>query len=144
MKQRYLAVFTGCIVILVGLILGMIANQRQQTYTKVKPATNSAVAVSSHTSALSVNQKALTEQEVIGVWVNHHNKEIHQKITFTADHQWQENQHHVANIYSGTWKLVGHHEISLAPYGEIIRLSGKRFKTMNVLNYHHILTKQSD
>ncbi|WP_246766948.1 hypothetical protein [Lactiplantibacillus plantarum] len=96
------------------------------------------------TSVTHSDNSHLTEADVVGVWINHHNKDIHQQITFTADHKWKENQHHVTNIYSGTWKVIGHNQISLSPYGEKIQLSGHDFSTMDVLNYHHILNKQKN
>lgn len=33
--------------------------------------------------------KQITSKDVVGVWINHHNKDIHQKITFTKNHQWR-------------------------------------------------------
>ncbi|WP_225428340.1 hypothetical protein [Levilactobacillus enshiensis] len=88
-------------------------------------------------------ETTLSNDDVVGIWINHHDKKLHQKITFTANHRWQENQHGITNIYSGTWKRVGHNRISLAPYGEKIQLYGNELQMMKVLNYNHILDKES-
>ncbi|WP_040468650.1 hypothetical protein [Limosilactobacillus gastricus] len=84
----------------------------------------------------------VTTTDVVGVWVNHHDKDIHQQITFTKDHHWRENQHHQKDIYKGTWKITGKHEITLAPYGEVIRFS-KNNQVMTVINYDHVLTRNN-
>lgn len=86
--------------------------------------------------------KQIKDSDIVGVWINHHNKDIHQKITFTKNHHWHENQHGVKNIYSGTWKIVGKRTIKLAPYGEKIVISKKNNHQMNVVSYHHILNKK--
>jgi hypothetical protein len=84
----------------------------------------------------------ITTKDVVGVWINHYNKDIHQKITFTKNHKWRENQHGVKNIYSGTWKIVGKRTIKLAPYGEKIVFNKNNQRQMNVVSYHHILNKE--
>lgn len=89
-------------------------------------------------------ERILTDDDIVGTWVNHHDKEIHQKITFTANHRWRENQNGFTNIYSGTWKRIDDNKISLAPYNEEIHLYGSKFQTMKVLNYDHILDKESN
>ncbi|KRK51262.1 hypothetical protein FC97_GL000954 [Companilactobacillus kimchii DSM 13961 = JCM 10707] len=83
----------------------------------------------------------ITSKDVVGTWVNHHNKNLHQKITFTKNHKWKENQHGITNIYSGTWKIVGKRTIRLAPYDEKIVFNKHNKKQMNVVNYNHILNK---
>lgn len=83
----------------------------------------------------------ISDKDVIGVWVNHRNKDIHQQITFTKDHKWYENQHNIKNIYTGTWKIVGNRTIMLSPYHEKIVFNKHNIKKMNVVSYHHILTK---
>lgn len=88
-------------------------------------------------------ETTLSNDDVVGIWVNHHDKKLHQKITFTANHRWRENQQGITNIYSGTWKRIGHNRISLAPYGEEIQLYGNKLQMMKVLNYNHILGKES-
>lgn len=35
----------------------------------------------------------VTTDDVVGVWVNHRDQDIHQQITFTKNHHWRENQH---------------------------------------------------
>ncbi len=82
----------------------------------------------------------VTTDDVVGVWVNHHDKDIHQQITFTKNHHWRENQHGQKDIYKGTWKITGKHEITLAPYDEVIRFSKNNHK-MTVINYDHVLTR---
>lgn len=140
----------GAIVVVAGLIVLAIGMTRQSARTsRSKPATNMTVAkhVSSSSkvsSNISADRAGITDADVVGVWINHHNKDIHQKITFTADHKWKENQHHVTNIYSGTWKRIGHNQILLAPYNEKIHLYGDNYQTMNVLSYDHILNKRTN
>ncbi|WP_334340114.1 hypothetical protein [Companilactobacillus sp. HBUAS56275] len=90
----------------------------------------------------NVQTKQIKTSDIVGVWINHHNKDIHQKITFTKNHRWHENQHGVKNIYSGTWKIVGKRTIKLAPYGEKIVINKNNKRQMNVVSYHHILNKQ--
>ncbi|WP_164508105.1 hypothetical protein [Lapidilactobacillus wuchangensis] len=89
---------------------------------------------------LTVRQ--ITTKDVVGVWVNHHDKDIHQKITCTKNHQWHENQHGVKNIYSGSWQIIGKRTIKLAPYGEKIVFNKYNRQQMNVVSYHHILNKK--
>ena len=48
----------------------------------------------------------VTTDDVVGVWVNHHDKDIHQQITFTKNHHWRENQHGQKDIYKGTGRLL--------------------------------------
>jgi hypothetical protein len=84
----------------------------------------------------------ITTKDVVGVWVNHHNQDIQQRIIFMKNHQWRENQHGVKNIYSGTWKIVGKRTIKLSPYGEKIIFNKNNYRQMNVVNYHHILNKK--
>lgn len=136
MNNRVIGLIVG---VLVLSTVGLALNFTSTTHTtrQEKP-TKQVTVVKHHT-----DRSTLTDADVVGVWVNHHNREIHQKITFTADHKWKENQHHVTNIYSGTWKRIGHNQILLAPYNEKIRLYGTGFKMMNVLAYHHILNKQA-
>lgn len=86
--------------------------------------------------------KKINDKDVVGVWINHRNKNLHQKITFHKNHKWNENQHGVKNIYSGTWKIVGKRTISLAPYGERIVFDKHNVKKINVVSYHHILNKK--
>lgn len=93
-------------------------------------------------SATTSNVKKISDKDIVGVWTNHHNKNLHQKITFHKNHKWNENQHGVTNIYSGTWKIVGKRTISLAPYGEKIVINKHNVNQMNVVNYHHILNKK--
>ena len=81
----------------------------------------------------------VTTDDVVGVWVNHRDKDIHQQITFIRNHHWRENQHGQKDIYKGTWKITGKHEITLAPYDEVIRFSNNNHK-MTVVNYDHVLT----
>ena len=101
-------------------------------------------ATKQQTSVTYSDNSHLTEADVVGVCINHFINVILPLITFPADHNCKENQHHVTNIYSGTWKIIGHNQISLSPYGEKIQLSGHDFSTMDVLNYHHILNKQKN
>ncbi|AUI71161.1 membrane protein [Companilactobacillus alimentarius] len=86
--------------------------------------------------------KKITTKDITGVWINHHNKSIHQKITFTKNHKWHENQHGVKDIYSGTWKIIGKRTIKLAPYGEKIIINKHNRQQMRVVNYDHILNKK--
>jgi hypothetical protein len=86
--------------------------------------------------------KQITSKDIVGVWINHHNKDIHQKITFTKNHHWRENQQGIKNIYSGTWKIVGKRTIKLTPYDEKIVIDKNDINQMNVVNYHHILNKE--
>lgn len=81
----------------------------------------------------------VTTDDVVGVWVNHRDKDIHQQITFTKNHHWRENQHGQKDVYKGTWKITGKREITLAPYDEVIRFSNNNHK-MTVINYDHVLT----
>lgn len=90
----------------------------------------------------NLQTQQIKTSDIVGVWINHHNKDIHQKITFTKNHHWHENQHGVKNIYSGTWKIVGKRTIKLAPYGEKIVINRNNKRRMNVVSYHHILNKQ--
>lgn len=85
--------------------------------------------------------KEISDEDVVGIWINHHNKQLHQKITFHKNHKWNEDQQGVKNIYSGTWKIIGKRTIRLAPYGEKIVFNKNNVKQINVVNYHHILTK---
>ncbi len=94
-----------------------------------------------NTSHISTVKK-IRDKDVVGVWINHHNKNLHQKITFHKNHKWNENQHGVKNIYSGTWKIVGKRTINLAPYGEKIVFDKHDVKKIDVVNYHHILNKK--
>ena len=150
MNKKVMGAILGAIVVVVGLIVLAIGMTRQpESTSRSKPATNTTVAkhVSSSSkasSSISASRAGITDTDVVGVWINHHNKDIHQKITFTADHKWKENQHHVTNIYSGTWKRIGHNQILLAPYNEKIHLYGDNYQTMNVLSYDHILNKQTN
>ncbi|BDZ31290.1 hypothetical protein RA086_08740 [Lactiplantibacillus sp. WILCCON 0030] len=153
MNKRLIRALLGLAITILGLVIMIFATQYQPaTTSSSKPASNSSVMVNSkqtpkpdsHLERKQSSNPPLTDQDVIGVWINHHNKSLHQKITFFANHKWQENQQHVTNIYSGTWKITTHNEISLAPYGEKIRLYGTDFKTMTVLNYNHRLDKQHD
>jgi len=151
MKHKFMKPLIGAAIVIIGIIsIGWLVQQKPTVTAKSKPSSNAKVIsghgrsakAGTHSALDQAHETRLTDQDVVGVWVNHHNKDIHQQITFTADHKWKENQHHVTNIYSGTWKIVDHHQISLAPYGETIRLYGNNFNTMNVLNYNHILNKQ--
>lgn len=82
----------------------------------------------------------VTIDDVVGVWVNHRDKDIHQQITFNKNHHWRENQHGQKDIYKGTWKITGKHQITLAPYDEVIKFSNHNLK-MTVVNYDHVLTR---
>lgn len=150
MNKKVMGAILGAIVVMTGLVMLTIGMTRQaESTSRAKPATNTTVAKhvvspSKASSNATANQASMTDADVIGVWINHHNKDIHQKITFTADHRWKENQHHVTNIYSGTWKRIGHNQILLAPYNEKIHLYGNNYQTMNVLNYNHILNKKTN
>lgn len=93
-------------------------------------------------SATANNVKKISDKDIVGVWTNHHNKNLHQKITFHKNHKWNENQRGITNIYSGTWKIVGKRTISLAPYGEKIVINKHNVNQMNVVSYHHILNKR--
>lgn len=98
-------------------------------------------------TAVSMDAQAssqpLKESDVVGVWVNHRDKSIHQRITFNSNHRWTEEQHHHKNIYHGTWKITGRNNVTLGPYGNPIRFS-KNNKQMNLLDFHEILTKPTD
>jgi len=145
MTKKLITSSAGVLIVLGLIAIGLVIVHRPSTAGHAKPAANSTVVSSSESSTkISSNrdQPSLTDQDVVGIWDNHHNKNIHQQITFTADHKWRENQHHITNIYSGTWKLSHHNQILLAPYDETIQLYGKHFDTMNVLSYDHILTKE--
>ncbi|MFD1670955.1 hypothetical protein ACFQ5M_02455 [Agrilactobacillus yilanensis] len=138
--RTILVVVGFCIVVLIGI--RYIPHHANRTHTSSHiTQTTSASASTVKTKRPSLNSP-VTDHDVVGVWINHHNKDIHQQITFTADYRWTENQHNVTNIYSGTWKIIGQDEIQLAPYGEKIQLYGRHYKQMNVLNYNHILNKQ--
>lgn len=122
-------VLTVVTVLLLGLVLTVVFDRR-------KVAINPVMAERAPQTG-----KTLTDADVVGIWINHHDKDIHQKIKFTANHKWRENQHGVTDIYSGTWKRIDNDKISLAPYGEKIQLYGDHFQTMKVLSYNHILNK---
>ena len=148
MNKKVKGMVIGIIVVLIGVMgLGFSLVHQPATSSRVKTATNATV-IRNKTSSSRVDRSSQTstinDADVVGVWINHHNKEIHQKITFTADHKWKENQHHVTNIYSGTWKRIGHNQILLAPYNEKIHLYGDKYQTMKVLSYDHILNKQTN
>ncbi|WP_412990291.1 hypothetical protein ACLJJ6_04830 [Pediococcus siamensis] len=105
-----------------------------------KAATSKNTSVSSsHNHDSSGNQ--ITDEDVVGVWVNHINKDIHQQITFLSNHTWKENQHGQTNIYSGKWKITGPYTINLSPYDEDIRFTKNNFNEMTVISYDHVLTK---
>lgn len=147
MNKKVMGRVIGIAVILIGVVGLVFSFSHQSTSRRAKSATNTTV-VKKRSSSSKVSQSdhhaTINDADVVGVWINHRNKEIHQKITFTADHKWKENQHHVTNIYSGTWKRIGHNQILLAPYNEKIHLYGTNFRTMNVLSYDHILNKKSN
>ncbi|MQS75515.1 hypothetical protein [Companilactobacillus halodurans] len=88
------------------------------------------------------SQKEISTKNVVGTWVNHHDKNLHQKITFTKNHKWHENQHDIKNIYSGHWKIIGKRTIKLTPYNEKIVFDKNNFHQIKVVNYHHILNKK--
>ena len=148
MNKKIIGIILGIVIVVVGVVLLVCGSTyRPSSAGRTKSATNPPVAkhvTGSRVTSRQAKGSRITDADVVGVWINHHNKGIHQKITFTADHKWKENQHHVTNIYSGTWKRTAHNQISLAPYGETIQLYGANFETMNVLNYHHILNKQTN
>jgi len=124
-------VTSAVIILLFGLILTIMFNRK----TTISKQPTVATALSS--------EKSLTDHEVVGVWINHHNKEIHQKITFTANYKWRENQNGFTNIYTGNWKQIGDNKVLLTPYDEKIQFYGDDFKTVKVLNYNHILNKET-
>lgn len=85
--------------------------------------------------------RQLTDSDVVGVWVNHINTDIHQQITFHANHTWNENQHGVTNIYHGTWKITGKNRINLQPWDEDIVFAPGNYNQMTVVSFNHTLTK---
>lgn len=87
------------------------------------------------------NLPQLTDADVVGVWVNHINTDIHQQITFHSDHTWNENQHGVTNIYHGTWSITGKNRINLQPWNDDIVFSKNNFRKMTVVSFNHVLTK---
>lgn len=97
------------------------------------------------TSSKSTNDHSvkITDQDVIGTWINHKDKDIHQKIVFHKNHTWNEDQHGTKNIYHGTWKITGNRKINLKPYDEDIVFTKGNFKRMTVVSYNHVLTKNN-
>lgn len=93
--------------------------------------------------AAQASVQPLKDSDVVGVWINHRDQSIHQRITFKSNHRWTEEQHHHKNIYHGTWKITGRNNVTLGPYGNPIRFS-KNNKQMNLLDFHEILIKQND
>lgn len=132
-------------VLLISLISAFVAGCGEAAQNEPQPQQNTGTAQASgvdESSSASQKQRAIEDKDIVGVWINHIDTDINQKITFKADHTWTENQHNVDNIYSGTWSISGDHSIYLEPYGETIEINPDNLKEMNVVRYHHRLTKE--
>lgn len=129
MNKKFLSQLV--IIILLGLSVSVVFSQK--------------VTVSGHSSIARSSKKdnKLTEDNITGTWINHHDTDIKQKIMFLPNHKWHENQYGITDIYHGTWKLIEGNKISLSPYNEVIQLYGNDFQRMRVLSYDHILDKES-
>lgn len=132
-------------ILMIGLISAFVAGCGEAAQNEPQPQQNAGTAQASgvdESSSASQKQRAIEDKDIVGVWINHIDTDINQKITFKADHTWTENQHNVDNIYSGTWSISGDHSIYLEPYGETIEINPDNLKEMNVVRYHHRLTKE--
>ncbi|MGV9550767.1 hypothetical protein [Streptomyces ardesiacus] len=88
--------------------------------------------------------RPITERDVVGVWNNHHDTELHQQIRFTRDHEWHEDQHGTRNIYHGTWEITGKRTVLLHDWDEEIRFSPDNYNEFTVVSFDHVLTKDKD
>ena len=129
---------------MIGLFSAFLAGCSQDGQSADTSNQESVAAQASTTDAASSASKkdSIEDKDIVGVWINHIDTDINQKITFKADHTWTENQHNVDNIYSGTWSITGDHRIYLEPYGETIEINPDNIKEMNVVRYNHKLTKE--
>ncbi|OBZ32862.1 hypothetical protein [Megasphaera sp. DISK 18] len=130
--------------LMIGLISAFVAGCGEAAPNASQPQQNTSAAQASTVdeSSSASQKRAIEDKDIVGVWINHIDTDINQKITFKADHTWTENQHNVDNIYSGTWSISGDHSIYLEPYGETIEINPDNLKEMNVVRYHHRLTKE--
>lgn len=131
--------------LMMGLVAVFVAGCGEAAQNASQPQQNAGTAQAStvdETSSAS-KKEAIEDKDIVGVWINHIDTDINQKITFNADHTWTENQHNVDNIYSGTWSIKGDYSIYLEPYGETIEINPDNVKEMNVVRYHHRLTKEA-
>ena len=131
-------------ILMIGLFSAFLAgcSQDGQSADAAKPATGAVQASTADASSSASKKGTIEDKDIVGVWINHIDTDINQKITFHADHTWTENQHNVDNIYSGTWSIKGDHSIYLEPYGETIEINPDNLKEMNVVRYNHRLTKE--
>ena len=123
--------------LMIGLISAFVAGCGEAAQNASQPQASTV-----DESSSASQKRAIEDKDIVGVWINHIDTDINQKITFNADHTWTENQHNVDNIYSGTWSISGDHSIYLEPYGETIEINPDNLKEMNVVRYHHRLTKE--
>ena len=128
--------------LMIGLFTAFLAGCGQDGSAQSQPSANTAQASTVDESSSASKKGSIEDKDIVGVWINHIDTDINQKITFNADHTWTENQHNVDNIYSGTWSIKGDHSIYLEPYGETIEINPDNIKEMNVVRYHHRLTKE--
>lgn len=108
------------------------------------PAQRQTAPTTSGTTNASGIDRPITEADVIGVWNNHRDADLHQQIRFTADHEWHEDQHGTRNIYQGTWEITGKRTVMLHDWEEEIRFSPDNYKEFTVISFAHILTKDSN
>ncbi|MFE4057251.1 hypothetical protein ACFXP3_13300 [Streptomyces sp. NPDC059096] len=88
--------------------------------------------------------RPIAERDVVGVWNNHQDTELHQQIRFTRDHEWHEDQHGTRNIYHGTWGITGKRTVLLHEWDEEIRFSPYNYNEFTVVSFDHVLTKDKD
>lgn len=130
--------------LMIGLFSAFLAGCGQDGSAQSQPSANAAQASTVDASSSASKKGPIEDKDIVGVWINHIDTDINQKITFKADHTWTENQHDVDNIYSGTWSIKGDHSIYLEPYGETIEINPDNVKEMNVVRYNHRLTKEDN
>ena len=102
-------------ILMIGLFSAFLAgcSQDGQSADAAKPDTGAVQASTPMHLHRPVKKERSKDKDIVGVWINHIDTDINQKITFHADHTWTENQHNVDNIYSGTWSIKGDHSIYL-------------------------------
>lgn len=140
MKLKFSQLIAGLLslvaIFFVFSLSGCSSNKTSESHSQSIKSTS----VKKSSSTTSIRQ--LTERDVVGTWINHKDKNIHQKIVFHANHTWNEDQHGTKNIYHGSWKITGKRTINLQPWDEDIVFSKGNYNEMTVVAYDHTLTKE--
>lgn len=98
------------------------------------PPSQSQPPTSTTSSASEADQgTSITEKDVVGTWVNHHDPEIEQEVRFKADHTWSEDQHGTENIYHGTWEITGDRTFMLQDWEEELQFTIMRCSSIGDL-----------